>query len=423
MRNLKTTLLSAFFCAAMGLFTLQSKAQTQSAVNKNDKSIRPFHVHVTDEQLADLKKRLLATRWPGRETVNNESQGLRKQQLQNLVNYWVSDYDWRKGEAKLNALPMFVTNIDGLDIQFIHVRSKHPKALPLIMTHGWPGSIFELLKVIDPLTNPTAHGGKAEDAFDVVIPSLPGFGFSGQPADTGWDSDHIARAWGELMNRLGYKQFVSQGGDCGSVISQRMALQHVPGLLAIHINMPATVPPDIAAHLTNGDDAPAGLSDKEKAAYESLNNFYKNNCGYSAMMVTRPQTVGYALADSPVGQAAWMYDKIVQWTYSGGEPEKVLTRDEILDDISLYWLTNSATSAAQIYWEDHSNNFNAREISTPVAITVFPGEIYQAPKTWAERCYHNLIYFNEVNNGGHFAAWEQPQILAEEIRAAFKSVR
>lgn len=423
MRNLKTTLLSAFFSAAMGLFALQSKAQTQTIVNKNDKSIRPFHVHVTDEQLADLKKRLLATRWPGRETVNNESQGLRKQQLQNLVKYWVSDYDWRKGEAKLNALPMFVTNIDGLDIQFIHVRSKHPKALPLIMTHGWPGSIFELLKVIDPLTNPTAHGGKAEDAFDVVIPSLPGFGFSGQPANTGWDSDHIARAWGELMNRLGYKQFVSQGGDCGSVISQRMALQHVPGLLAIHINMPATVPPDIAAHLTNGDDAPAGLSEKETAAYESLNNFYKNNCGYSAMMVTRPQTVGYALADSPVGQAAWMYDKIVQWTYSGGEPEKVLTRDEILDDISLYWLTNSATSAAQIYWEDHSNNFNAREISTPVAITVFPGEIYQAPKTWAKRCYHNLIYFNEVNNGGHFAAWEQPQLLAEEIRAAFKSVR
>ncbi|SEO33198.1 Pimeloyl-ACP methyl ester carboxylesterase [Mucilaginibacter gossypiicola] len=423
MRNLKTTLLSAFFSAAVGLCTLQSKAQTQPTVNKNDKSIRPFHVHVTDEQLADLKKRLLATRWPGRETANDESQGLRKQQLQNLVKYWASGYDWRKGEAKLNALPMFVTNIDGLDIQFIHVRSKHPKALPLIMTHGWPGSIFELLKVIDPLTNPTAYGGKAEDAFDVVIPSLPGFGFSGQPANTGWGSDHIARAWGELMNRLGYKQFVSQGGDCGSVISQRMALQHVPGLLAIHINMPATVPPDIAAHLTNGDDAPAGLSVKEKAAYESLNNFYKNNCGYAAMMVTRPQTVGYALADSPVGQAAWMYDKIVQWTYSGGEPEKVLSRDEILDDISLYWLTNSATSAAQIYWEDHSNNFNAREISTPVAVTVFPGEIYQAPKTWAERCYHNLIYFNEVNNGGHFAAWEQPQLLAEEIRAAFKSVR
>jgi len=423
MKNLKITLLSVFISGTLGLLTLQGQAQTSSAAKENDKSIRPFHVHIAGEELADLKKRLLATRWPGRETVNDQSQGLRQGRLQELVKYWATDYDWRKGEAKLNALPMFVTNIDGLDIQFIHVRSKNPKALPLIMTHGWPGSIFELLKVIDPLTNPTAYGGKAEDAFDVVIPSLPGFGFSGKPTSTGWDSDHIARAWGELMNRLGYKKFVSQGGDCGSVISQRMAIQHVPGLLAIHINMPATVPTEIAAHLTNGDNAPAGLSVKEKAAYESLNDFYKNNCGYSAMMVTRPQTVGYALADSPVGQAAWMYDKIVQWTYSGGEPEKVLTRDEMLDDISLYWLTNSATSAAQIYWEDHSNNFNARDISTPVAITVFPGEIYQAPKTWAERCYHNLIYFNEVNKGGHFAAWEQPQLLAEEIRAAFKSVR
>jgi pimeloyl-ACP methyl ester carboxylesterase len=423
MKNLKITLLSVFISGTLGLLTLQGQAQTSPAVKENDKSIRPFHVHIADEELADLKKRLLATRWPGRETVNDQSQGLRQGKLQELVKYWATDYDWRKGEAKLNALPMFVTNIDGLDIQFIHVRSKNTKALPLIMTHGWPGSIFELLKVIDPLTNPTAYGGKAEDAFDVVIPSLPGFGFSGKPTSTGWDSDHIARAWGELMNRLGYKKFVSQGGDCGSVISQRMAIQHIPGLLAIHINMPATVPAEIATHLTNGDNAPAGLSVKEKTAYESLNDFYKNNCGYSAMMVTRPQTVGYALADSPVGQAAWMYDKIVQWTYSGGEPEKVLTRDEMLDDISLYWLTNSATSAAQIYWEDHSNNFNARDISTPVAITVFPGEIYQAPKTWAERCYHNLIYFNEVNKGGHFAAWEQPQLLAEEIRAAFKSVR
>lgn len=388
-----------------------------------DSKIRPFKVNVPEADLADLRRRIAATRWPGKETVADESQGVRLVRMQALAKYWGTDYDWRKGEAKLNALPMFMTEIDGLDIQFIHVRSRHKNALPLIMTHGWPGSIFELIKAIGPLTDPTAYGGSADDAFHVVVPSLPGFGFSEQPKKTGWGSDHIARAWSELMARLGYTRFVSQGGDCGSVISHRMAMQKVKGLIGIHVNMPATVPPDIATLLTLGEPAPANLSPKEKAAYDSLNVFYRDNCGYAQMMVTRPQTVGYALADSPVGQAAWMYDKISQWTYSGGVPERSLTRDEILDDISLYWLTDSATSAAQIYWEDHSNNFNAVDISLPAAVTVFPGEIYQAPRSWTERAYHNLIYFNEVDKGGHFAAWEQPQLFATEVRAAFRSLR
>jgi pimeloyl-ACP methyl ester carboxylesterase len=388
-----------------------------------DDKIRPFKANVPEADLIDMRRRIAATRWPAKETVADASQGLQLARMQALAQYWGTDYDWRKGEAKLNALPMFMTEIDGLDIQFIHVRSRHKNALPLIMTHGWPGSIFELLKIIAPLTDPTAYGGSADDAFHVVIPSLPGFGFSEQPKTTGWGSDHIARAWGELMARLGYTRFVSQGGDCGSVISNRMAIQKVKGLIGIHVTMPGTVPPDIARLLTLGEPAPSNLSPKEAAAFESLKVFYRDNCGYAQMMVTRPQTVGYALADSPVGQAAWMYDKICQWTYSGGEPERVLTRDEMLDDISLYWLTNSATSAAQIYWEDHSNNFNAVDISLPAAVTVFPGEIYQAPRSWTERSYHNLIYFNEVDKGGHFAAWEQPVLLATEIRTAFRPLR
>jgi pimeloyl-ACP methyl ester carboxylesterase len=389
----------------------------------NAGNIRPFKANIPDSDLADLRQRLARTRWPGKETVADESQGVRLARMQQLVQYWGSEYDWRKGEAKLNALPMFVTEIDGLDIQFIHVRSRHKNAMPMIMTHGWPGSIFELIKAIGPLTDPTAYGASADDAFHVVVPSLPGFGFSGKPTTPGWGSDHIARAWCVLMVRLGYTRFVSQGGDCGSVVSHRMAMQHVKGLIGIHVNMPATVPADIARSLALGDPAPAGLSPQEKNAYEKLAVFYRDNCGYSAMMVTRPQTVGYALADSPSGQAAWMYDKISQWTYSGGVPERSLTRDEILDDISLYWLTDSATSSAQIYWEDHSNNFNAVDISLPTAITVFPGEIYQAPRSWAERCYHNLIYFNEVDKGGHFAAWEEPLLFAQEVRAGLRPLR
>jgi pimeloyl-ACP methyl ester carboxylesterase len=296
--------------------------------------------------------------------------------------------------------------------------------MPMILTHGWPGSILEFMRVIDPLTNPTAHGAKTEDAFHLVIPSIPGFGFSGKPAVPGWGSDHIGRAWSMLMLRLGYDRYVSQGGDCGSVISQRMALQHVPGLAGIHLNMPAVVPTDIARTLAAGDPAPASLTVKERGAFDQLEAFYRDNSAYAAMMNTRPQTIGYSLVDSPVGMAAWMYEKIAQWVYADGQPERVLGADAILDDIALYWLTGTGASAARIYWEDHSNNFNARGIiDMPVAVSVFPGEIFRAPRSWAERCYSNLTYFNEVSNGGHFAAWEQPQLFAEEVRAAFRPLR
>jgi pimeloyl-ACP methyl ester carboxylesterase len=321
-----------------------------------------------------------------------------------------------------------MTTIDGLDIHFIHVRSRHPNALPMIITHGWPGSILELVKAIGPLTDPTAHEGRAEDAFDLVLPSMPGYGFSGKPEGTGWGPERMARAWAELMGRLGYKRYVSQGGDWGSVVSDAMARQAPPGLLGIHVNMPATVPAEIAKALKCGDPPPAGLSEKELDAYKSLANLYEKGSGYAIMMVTRPQTVGYSLEDSPAGLAAWIYDKFADWTYSGGEPERALTRDEMLDDISLYWFTNTATSSARLYWENNNNNFNAdsqktAEIKLPVAVTVFPGEIYRAPKSWAQRAYRNLIYFNEVDKGGHFAAWEQPQLFSTELRAAFRPLR
>ncbi|PKA41524.1 epoxide hydrolase 1 [Rhizobium sullae] len=404
--------------AALGALPLQARA------NADGKAIRPFHVDIPDDAIAELRRRVAATRWPDRETVTDQSQGVQLAKLQELVHYWGTDYDWRKVEARLNALPMFVTEIDGLDIHFIHVRSPHANAMPMIMTHGWPGSVLEFMKVIGPLTNPTAHGGSAEDAFHLVVPSIPGFGFSGKPTTTGWGSDHIGRAWAVLMRRLGYDRYVSQGGDCGSVISHRMALQNVPGLIGIHVNMPGTVPKEIASILAAGGPAPSGVSEKERAAFDALDTFYKDSSGYAAMMVSRPQTIGYSLVDSPVGLAAWIYEKFAQWTYSGGEPERVLTKDAMLDDISLYWFTGSGTSAAQIYWEDHSNNFNAVDIATlPVAVTIFPGEIYRAPRSWAERCYHNLIYFHEADNGGHFAAWEQPQLFTQEVRAAFRPLR
>jgi len=418
---LRTVIISSMF-----LGTGSGYAQTSSkatSVDIGDKSIRPFHVNIPQKDIDDMRKRIVSARYPDMETVTDKSQGVKLEKFKALMEYWGKNYDWRKGEAKLNSFPQFITQIDGVDIHFIHVRSKNPNALPMIMTHGWPGSVFELLKIIGPLTDPVAYGGKAEDAFDVVIPSIPGFGFSGKPDVKGWDSDHIGRVWAQLMERLGYKAYVSQGGDCGSVISQRMARQNVKGLLGIHVNMPATIPAEIQKALTNGESAPQGLSEKEKTAYETISAFYKNDTGYSGMMVTRPQTLGYSLSDTPVGQAAWIYDEFIGWTYSGGNPEKSLTKDEMLDDISLYWLTNTSASSARIYWEDHSNNFNAIELSTPVAVTVFPGEIYRAPKTWAERTYHNLIYFNEVEKGGHFAAWEEPQVLAEELRKAFKSLR
>ncbi len=386
--------------------------------------VRPFRVAVPEAEIAVMKRRISETRWADPQPVSDEGQGVRRQTLQPLMQYWAGAYDWRKVEARLNALPMFSTEIDGLDIHFIHVRSRHEGAMPMILTHGWPGSVLEFLNVIAPLTDPTAHGGRAEDAFHLVIPSIPGFGFSAKPTVPGWGSDRIGRAWSTLMLRLGYDRYVSQGGDCGSVISQRMALQKVPGLLGIHLNMPAVVPADIAHTLAAGDPAPASLSTKERAAFDQLEAFYRDNAAYAAMMNTRPQTIGYSLVDSPVGMAAWMYEKIAQWTYSGGQPERVLGRDAILDDISLYWLTATGASAARIYWEDHSNNFNARgTIDLPVAISVFPGEIFRAPKSWAERCYANLFYFNEVSDGGHFAAWEQPALFTQEVRTAFRHLR
>jgi len=393
-----------------------------------DNSIRPFQIHVAETTLTDLRQRVLATRWPDKETVNDQSQGVQLAKLEDLVNYWGTVYDWRKIEARLNAMPMYVSTIDGIEVQFIHVKSRNPHALPLLITHGWPGSILEIVDAIGPLTDPVAFGGKAGDAFDVIIPSMPGYGFSSQPQGTGWDPDRIGRAWDVLMKRLGYKRYVSQGGDWGSVIADAMARQAPKGLLGIHVNMPPTVPADVAKAMNAGEPAPAGLTAQEKSAYDSLNTFFKKNAGYGVMMVTRPQTVGYGLSDSPVGLAAWMYDKFAQWTYSGGDPEKSLTKDQMLDDITLYWVTNSAVSSARLYWENNNNNFNAADqktadIKLPVAVTVFPGEIYRAPRSWTERAYPNLIYFHEVDKGGHFAAWEQPKLFAEELRAAFKTLR
>lgn len=412
---------------AFGLCIVSALAGAAAA---EDRSIRPFHVHVPEEELVDLRDRIADTRWPDRETVNDQSQGIQLAKLTSLVRYWGTDYDWRKAEAKLNALPQFVTTIDGVDVHFIHVRSRHPNAMPLIMTHGWPGSVFELLDTVGPLTDPVAHGGRAEDAFDLVMPSMPGYGFSGKPTDSGWGPERIARAWAELMKRLGYTRYVAQGGDWGSPVSSAMARQAPAGLFGIHINLPAVVPPEIAAALAAGGPVPAELTEKERAAFDALSASAKmGNRSYAAMMGTRPQTIGYAITDSPAGLAAWMlgHPGFSNWTYSTGDPEK--SPDELLDDVTLYWLTNSATSAGRLYWEYGGRSVvfaaveKTHEISLPVAITVFPGEIYVAPETWARRAYRNLIYFHEVDKGGHFAAWEQPDLFSAEIRAAFKSLR
>jgi pimeloyl-ACP methyl ester carboxylesterase len=408
-----------------------SQPQADSAAYASNQQIRPFTVKVPENALVDLRQRIAATRWPDRETVADRSQGVQLEKLQALVRYWGTGYDWRKAEAKLNALPQFMTTIDGLDIHFIHVRSRHPNALPVIITHGWPGSVVEQLKIIGPLTDPTAHGGRAEDAFDVVIPSLPGYGFSGKPTGTGWDPDHIARAWSELMKRLGYSRYVAQGGDWGSPVSNAMARQAPAGLLGIHINLPATVPPEVAAVVPSGGPAPAGLSEKERAVFDVLITSAKmGNLAYVVMMTTRPQTIGYGVTDSPAGLAAWLlgHPGFAHLTY-GGDPEKSPTKDDVLDDITLYWLTNTGTSAARLYWENAGRGVTSAaaqktaEISLPVAITVFPDEVYRAPETWARRAYRNLIYFHEVDKGGHFAAWEQPELFAAELRAAFKSLR
>jgi len=400
------------------------------AAAEND-AIRPFRVNVPQEALVDLRRRIADTRWPDRETANDRSQGIQLAELQQLVSYWGKDYDWRKAEAKLNALPQFMTTIDGVDIHFIHVRSRHQKALPIIVTHGWPGSVIEQLKIIAPLTDPTAHGGRVEDAFDVVIPSLPGYGFSGKPTVTGWDPERIARAWAELMKRLEYTRYVAQGGDWGTPISSAMARQAAPGLLGIHINLPATVPPEVAAALAGGP-VPAGLTEKERAVIETLMTSGKNgNLAYFTMMTARPQSVGYSMTDSPAGLAAWVlvHPGFAQWTYGAG-PEKSPTKDDVLDNITLYWLTNTPTSAARLYWENGARGSvivaaaqKTAEISLPVAITVFPEDVYRPPETWARRAYRNLIYFHEVDKGGHFAAWEQPELFAAELRAAFRSLR
>jgi len=389
-------------------------------------AIRPFRVEVPQQAIDILQQRIAMTQWPEKETVSDSSQGVPLATMQELARYWVTDYDWRKVEARLNALPQFLTEIDGLDIHFIHVRSQHDNALPLIVTHGWPGSVIEQLKIIEPLTNPTAHGGSAEDAFHLVIPSLPGYGFSGKSTTTGWDPIRIARAWIVLMQRLGYDRFVAQGGDWGNAVTEQMALQAPPGLLGIHTNMPATIPDDIAKALASGGPAPSGLAADELNAWNQLDVFYKKGLGYAQEMALRPQTL-YAIADSPVGLAAWMLDhdaasQALIGRVFAGQPEG-LTRDDVLDNVSLYWFTNTAVSSARLYWESKLAFFAPKNVTIPTAISVFPDEIYAAPRSWAERAYPNLVHFNTLDRGGHFAAWEQPQLFSEELRAAFRSLR
>jgi pimeloyl-ACP methyl ester carboxylesterase len=392
----------------------------------DDTSIRPFRVHVPQAALTDLRRRLAATRWPEAETVADRSQGVQLATMKELVRYWQTSYDWRKVEARLNALPQFVTTIDGLDIHFIHVRSKQAHALPVIITHGWPGSIIEQLKIIGPLTDPTRYGGKAEDAFDVVIPSLPGYGFSGKPTTTGWDPIRIARAWTVLMKRLGYARFVAQGGDWGNAVTEQMALQEPPELIGIHTNMPATVPDNVAKALQFGEPPPPGVSVEEKGAWDQLDFFYKHGLGYAQEMANRPQTL-YGLADSPAGLAAWMLDHdarslaLIARVFDGGS--EGLTRDDILENITLYWLTNTAVSSARLYWESKLPFFAPKGVTVPTAVSVFPDEIYAAPKSWTEKAYPKLIYYNRLPKGGHFAAWEQPQLFSEDLRAAFRSLR
>ncbi|SDH89825.1 Pimeloyl-ACP methyl ester carboxylesterase [Bradyrhizobium sp. Rc2d] len=389
-------------------------------------AIRPFRIDVPEQDLLDLRHRLSATRWPDREIVADQSQGVQLTTVQQLVRYWQTDYDWRKMEARLNALPQFVTEIDGVDIHFIHVRSKHENALPMIVTHGWPGSIIEQMKIVGPLTDPTAHGAMASDAFDLVIPSLPGHGFSGKPTSLGWDPQRIARAWVVLMKRLGYTRYVAQGGDWGNAVTEQMALLAPPELLGIHTNMPATVPDDIAKALQPGGSPPSGLSGDEQYAYDQLGDFYKHGLGYAIEMSNRPQTL-YGLVDSPAGLASWMLDHdarsaaMIARVFDG--KTEGLSRDDIVDNITLYWLTNTAVSSARLYWENKLVFFEPKHIKIPVAVSVFPDEIYAAPRSWAEKAYPKLIHYNRLDKGGHFAAWEQPALFSAEMRTAFRPLR
>jgi pimeloyl-ACP methyl ester carboxylesterase len=406
-----------------------------SGVAQENTAIRPFSVNVDEAEIVELRRRIAATRWPDRETVSDTSQGVPLGMIQGLAEYWGAQYDWRRFEARLNTFPQFMTEIDGVGIHFIHVRSKHDNAMPLIMTHGWPGSLVEFMRVIEPLTDPTAYGVSANDAFHLVCPQMPGYGFSAKPITTGWDPRRIASAWVELMSRLGYTQFVAQGGDWGAAVSDSMALQSPPGLLGIHVNLPATVPSDIARALQCGDPPPGGLAADERAAYDQLTQLYAKKRAYALMMGTRPQTL-YGLADSPVGLAAWLLDhgdgysqpaaalvSAVQGRTINGHSAGAITKDDVLDDVTLYWLTNTGISSGRLYWETHFSLYNAANVSMPAAVSVFPGENYQAPRSWAERAYQKLIYYNRVAEGGHFAAWEQPELFSEEIRAGFRPLR
>jgi pimeloyl-ACP methyl ester carboxylesterase len=413
---------AAIAATAIGM----ASSMPAAAADSTDTAIRPFKVKASDADLAELRRRIVATKWPEPEPVPDASQGVQLATMQKLARYWATDYDWRKLEARLNALPQFTTKIDGLDIHFIHVRSKHPNAMPLIITHGWPGSIVELLKIIDPLTNPTAHGGSAADAFDVVIPSLPGYGFSGKPTTTGWDPQRIARAWVGLMKRLGYTRFAAQGGDWGAMVADVMGTQAPPELVGIHVTWPFTVPPDIDHAAQTGAPAPAGLSPDEKQAYDQLDFFYKHGVGYAQEMSSRPQTL-YGIADSPVGLAAWLLDHdagsyaLISRVFDGHT--EGLTRDDVLDNVTLYWLTNTTVSSARIYWENKLAFFAPKHVGIPVAVSAFPDEVVQTPRSWTEKAYPKLIYYNRVEKGGHFAAWEQPELFTKELRAAFKSLR
>jgi pimeloyl-ACP methyl ester carboxylesterase len=423
--NRRGFLASTAALGAAGVLPSKARAAAEST------TIRPFRINFPEEQLVDLQRRVKATQWPDKETVTDHSQGVQLATVRHLADYWATAYDWRKVESRLNALPQFITEIDGLDIHFIHVRSKHENALPVIVTHGWPGSIIEQLKIIDPLTNPMAHGGSASDAFDVVIPSLPGHGFSGKPTAPGWTPVSIARAWATLMQRLGYTRYVAQGGDWGNAVSETMALQQPPGLLGIHTNMAATVPPDVSKALSAGAPPPAGLSADEKHAWDQLDDFYRYGLAYAQEMGNRPQTL-YGIADSPVGLAAWMLDHDIR-SYDmisrvfDGKTEG-LSRDDVLDNVTLYWLTNTGISAARLYWDTAQIStgggfFDVRGVTIPVGVSAFPDEIYQAPRSWAERAYPKLIHYNRLPKGGHFAAWEQPALFTAELRATFKTLR